>query len=462
MQTNSCERNDTFEENNDMKEKLYALWGRIKRLIDLSEFIDVEASAKSIKENIGFRGPNLVILFCAIVIASVGLNVNSIPVIIGAMLISPLMSPIVGLGMALGTNDTKLLRASLKNLGIMVGISILASTLYFLLSPLDMEHPTELLARTNPTIYDVLIALFGGFAGIVESSRKDKGTVVVGVAIATALMPPLCTVGYGLSTLNPTFIFGALYLFFINLTFIALAAFVGTKYLGYKPVKEANEALQRRSRILIAIVLVALIVPSVLSGISVIKENEFVKAANSFATANKSLGRSYIFDYKLHTDVVPSTVELFIAGEELSVEEYAALYASAEKYGLLHEQVLIRQDAANREVSLNENEIVRDILRQNEEKLQGKNKEISSLRQEVDSLKSLLEKDVLPSDQITAEVMTQYPEIEHVMLARMEDGGIVLVATTAKKKALSEEKKDMLEAWLKVRLGATSAKVITE
>ncbi len=168
--------------------------------MDLREYIDVDAAAVNIRDNIAFRGPNIVILFCAIITASVGLNVNSIPVIIGAMLISPLMSPIIGFGLALGTNDVDLLKHSLKHLGIMVGISVLSATLYFLVSPLDMVHPTELLARTNPTIYDVLIALFGGLAGILEISRKEKGTVMSGVAIATALMPPLCTAGYGLES----------------------------------------------------------------------------------------------------------------------------------------------------------------------------------------------------------------------------------------------------------------------
>ncbi|MDD2294112.1 MAG: DUF389 domain-containing protein, partial [Bacteroidales bacterium] len=199
------------------------LKGRIADIVNVSNYIDIENASDSIKKNIEFRGPNFWVLTFAIIIASVGLNVNSIPVIIGAMLISPLMGPIIGLGLGLGTNDTTLLKHSLSNLGIMVLISIAASSLYFLLSPLEMENPTELLARTNPTIYDVMIALFGGFAGIFEISRKDKGTVFSGVAIATALMPPLCTIGYGIAILNVQYIFGALYLFFINSVFIALA-----------------------------------------------------------------------------------------------------------------------------------------------------------------------------------------------------------------------------------------------
>ena len=174
----------------------------LRSILSMTDYIDVEAAYQSVRNNVPFRGPTVYILFIAIIIASIGLNVNSIPVIIGAMLISPLMSPIIGFGLGLGTNDRQLVLSSLKNLGIMVAISLLASTLYFVLTPLEVDNPTELLARTKPTIYDVMIALFGGLAGVLEISRKEKGTVLSGVAIATALMPPLCTVGYGLANLN--------------------------------------------------------------------------------------------------------------------------------------------------------------------------------------------------------------------------------------------------------------------
>ena len=197
-----------------------AIWeyikGIIKKYIYIFDEIDTDSAAERIKSGIWFRGPNVWILAFSIVIASVGLNVNSTAVIIGAMLISPLMGPIVGTGLAMGTNDVDLLKAAAKNLLIMVLISLVASTLYFILSPLSLVNPTELEARTSPTIYDVLIALFGGLAGIFENSRKERGTVLSGVAIATALMPPLCTAGYGLAHLNFHFFFGAMYLFIIN------------------------------------------------------------------------------------------------------------------------------------------------------------------------------------------------------------------------------------------------------
>ena len=246
----------------------------LKSIIHFSAEIDYDNASTSIRKNIAFRGTNIFILACAIVIASVGLNVNSIPVIIGAMLVSPVMGPILGFGLGLGTEDAPLLKDSLKNLGVMVGISIIASSLFFLLSPLSLANPSELLARTNPTIYDVLIALFGGLAGIIEISRKDKGTVISGVAIATALMPPLCTVGYGISIWNWNFVLGALYLFTINSIFIALATFVAVKYFRF-PAVESDEQRIHLPKSAVYIILLVVIVPSILSAISVVKENNF-------------------------------------------------------------------------------------------------------------------------------------------------------------------------------------------
>lgn len=177
----------------------------LKETASLAGHLDTENAECQIRKNVHFRGPNAWILAFSVVIASVGLNVNSIPVIIGAMLISPLMGPIFGAGFSLGTNDMELMVTSLKNLAVMMAIALIASVLYFLVTPLTLTNPTELLARTNPTIYDVLIALFGGAAGMFEQCRKEKGTVISGVAIATALMPPLCTAGFGLAKGNMQF-----------------------------------------------------------------------------------------------------------------------------------------------------------------------------------------------------------------------------------------------------------------
>lgn len=443
--------------------KLKQLWLRFRHLVDLREYIDVDAGAVNIRDNIAFRGPNIVILFCAIIIASVGLNVNSIPVIIGAMLVSPLMSPILGFGLALGTNDVDLLWHSLKHLAVMVGISILSAAFYFLISPLAMENPTELLARTNPTIYDVLIALFGGLAGILEISRKEKGTVMSGVAIATALMPPLCTVGYGLATLQWKFFYGALYLFFINFTFIALASYIGTKYLGYHTIEIKDVQKRMRIKWLFGVLLIAIIVPSVMSAISVVKENNFTRSINSFVRENKNFGSSYIYDYQVDKTTTPATIHLYIAGEEPDTAAYNRLYLSAEHYDLKRSQLSLHLEAAYRAPEgIDENELMRNLFQSTEQMLQERNAEILRLHQQVDSLSGLLEQQQMPMDGIVAEIKAQYPQVEQVLIANTNGGEAVVVVTPVKHKALSKNDCQRMEAWLELRLQVSQAYIIVQ
>ena len=274
---------------------------QIKSIIYMNDEVDTLGAVEKIRSNIWFRGPNVWILAFSIVIASVGLNVNSTAVIIGAMLVSPLMGPIIGIGLALGTNDIPLLKNALKNLLVMVLISLVASCLYFLVSPLELVNPTELEARTRPTIYDVLIALFGGLAGILEISRKEKGTVLSGVAIATALMPPLCTAGYGLANGNWSFFSGASFLFLINCVFIIIATYVMVKYFHFPQAEFANDVIRKRTRTLISCIIIIVLVPSILSAISVVGDNNFERNVQQFINSSKFVGKAYIYDYKVST-----------------------------------------------------------------------------------------------------------------------------------------------------------------
>ncbi len=351
----------------------------LNSIVSMSDYMDLQGAGISIRKNIYFRGPNVFILACAIIIASVGLNVNSIPVIIGAMLISPVMGPILGFGFSLGVYDRQLLRDSLRNFVVMVVISILASTLYFLLSPLNMEHPTELLARTNPTVYDVLIALFGGFAGIMESSRKEKGMVLSGVAIATALMPPLCTIGYGISILKPAYILGATYLFLINSVFIALATFIGVKYLGYKPVSDVPGSRSALTGRAVAVVLLIMIVPSVFSAIDIIKDSNFKIHATRFVEENKTIGKGFIYNYEINTSSDPSSVTVYMAGEQLGGEDKERLYASAAEHGLFREQVIIRDEATNQKDGISDSEIFKGVLEHTDRQIQTLRDSIATL-----------------------------------------------------------------------------------
>lgn len=261
----------------------------IRGLTNIRKDIDKSAADASIRKNIYFRGPNVWILAFSIIVASVGLNVNSTAVIIGAMLISPLMGPIFGIGLGLGVNDTLLIKGGLKNLLVMVFISVLASCLYFLITPLKLANPTELLARTNPSIYDVIIALFGGAAGMLELCRKEKGTVLSGVAIATALMPPLCTAGYGIASGHLSYFLGAIYLFFINGIFIILATYIMVKYLEFDEIQFANETTGKRVKHFITLVVILVAVPSIWSATIMIRDNRFSQNVSSFIKENRTI-----------------------------------------------------------------------------------------------------------------------------------------------------------------------------
>lgn len=343
--------------------------------------IDTDAAAERIKASIWFKGPNAWILAFAIVLASVGLNVNSTAVIIGAMLVSPLMGPIIGTGLALGTNDTDLLKSAAKNLLVMVVISLLASTIFFALSPLSLVNPTELEARTSPTIYDVLIALFGGLAGILENSRKERGTVLSGVAIATALMPPLCTAGYGLAHFDMHFFFGALYLFVINSVFIALATYLMVKYLRFRTVSGISPETAKKRRNLISTVLAIVIIPSIWSAVVLIGDNNYERNVHSFVDSNRIVGSSYIYDYK----VEGRKVKFSLAGEELSDSLRTDFFEKAAAYHLKPKSITISEH----NFGLTQKEMdsmIKEVTVKADEERMRYDSEIEALRSSLDSL----------------------------------------------------------------------------
>lgn len=352
----------------------------LRHIVYLEDDLDRAAASASIKKNIAFRGPNVIILACAILIASVGLNVNSIPVIIGAMLISPVMGPIVGFGLGLGTNDTELLKNAAKNFAIMVAISIIVASVYFVVTPLRLSNPTELLARTRPTIYDVLIALFGGVAGMMEFSRKERGTVISGVAIATALMPPLCTIGFGIASLNPSYIFGAAYLFLINSFFIALSTFLVVKFLGFESVATDDFHRKRNPRV-VAVVLVLMLVPSIISAIGTIRDNNFTTSAERFIQNNKTIGATYIFDHDINLSGRNPTLDIYLAGEALDHTAKQVLLKNALSYGLHSDQIIFHEEAAVQ--TINKNELIRDLNEHYLKTIQDLNQTITELQVEL-------------------------------------------------------------------------------
>ena len=433
----------------------------LKTTLNLTNDVDIPAAIEDIRSNIPFRGPNVYILFVAIIIASVGLNVNSIPVIIGAMLISPLMGPITGLGLGLGTNDRELVLFSIKNLLVMVGISLLAATLYFILTPLEIDNPTELLARTRPTIYDVFIALFGGLAGVLETARKDKGNVLSGVAIATALMPPLCTVGYGIANLSWQYTIGALFLFSINCIFIAMAAYIMAKFLKF-PVKTVEQHRTRYFILSYGLVLL-LAATSIFTAYQVIRENEFTKQANRFVKKNQTIGKTYIYDSQVDIDVKPYALELRLAGEALNDEIREMLLRDAENYGIMRSQIVMHEDATVEIDRFNETEIVKNLIATNASNIQVRDDSIKVLNARI----AYYQQQQLPAEQLAEELQVQLPTISRLTLAKgtmleqnvvMSDEQVVVVAHCSEMP--SEEEKTRVYEWLKVRLQVTNLEII--
>ena len=435
----------------------------LKTTLNLTDYVDIPAASENIRKNIPFRGPNVYILFVAIIIASVGLNVNSIPVIIGAMLISPLMGPITGLGLGLGTNDRELVLFSIKNLLVMVGISLLAATLYFMLTPLEIDNPTELLARTRPTIYDVFIALFGGLAGVLETARKEKGTVISGVAIATALMPPLCTVGYGIANLSWQYTIGALFLFSINCIFIAMAAYLMAKFLKF-PVKTVE---QHRTRyfILSYALVILLAATSIFTGYHVIRENDFTKLANRFVKKNQNIGKTYIYDSQVNIDSKPYMLELRLAGETLNEDTKEMLLRDAENYGIMRSQIVIHEDATVQVDRFNETEIVKNLMATNASNVQVRDDSIKVLNAQITAYKQR----ELPAKQLAEELQVQLPSITRLTLAKgtaleqnmvMSEEQVVVVAHCSEMP--SEEEKARVYEWLKIRLQVEDLEMLFE
>ena len=430
----------------------------IRETINLNGHIDTAAAERSIRNNIEFKGPNAWILAVAVIIASVGLNVNSIPVVIGAMLISPLMGPIFGLGLGLGVSDIQLMKSSGKNLLVMVSISLVVAFLYFLITPLSLSNPTELLARTSPTFYDVLIALFGGFAGILEQCRKDKGTVFSGVAIATALMPPLCTAGYGLACGEFSYFLGALYLFVINCTFIMLATYAGVKYFRFRPTEFQDEKIGKRTKRLTTALIIIFIIPSIWSAVMLIRQNNFEVNAVSFAEHRNTYGKSILYDYKIdHND--NTSLTLFFTGETLSERDKDELYSVATEYDIEKEQIQIRDYSMEEKSGM---DAFKDIYEKKESIISTKEQEIVLLKNELDRIKS----NELEYDNLSKEIFSIKSSVTDVTITKGHsfnrdsnaDNEIIFVSVSSADSIATSEL-DELREWLKVRLNTDAVEV---
>lgn len=360
---------------------------------------------EAVKSNVGFAGPTIWILAGAILIASVGLNVNSTAVVIGAMLISPLMAPIVGAGFALGMSDFKLLRRSLINLLVATVVSLLTSSLYFLLTPLK-EAQSELLARTSPTIYDVLIAFFGGLVGVIALTRVDKGNPIPGVAIATALMPPLCTAGFGLATGNWTFFGGAMFLYLINCTFICLATVLIVRLLRYPQVEVVDEVKSRRVRMITGALTVLLIGPSIYFAYVFLDEQNYQKHVSQFLKQEfEQKGNALIYQ-RIDAKRRPRTIELAFLLRRFTQDEVLSLNDRLPDYGITNTRLIIRQDTS--------------FLSSPNIRNGAENEAINASSQVVLSLKKELSRYTLPANNLFPEIQALFPEIRSFYIAKYQ------------------------------------------
>ncbi len=418
---------------------------------------DLQTVITNIDNGVVFRGTNLWILIFAIFVASLGLNVNSTAVIIGAMLISPLMGPIMGIGLGMGINDVALVRKAVYNYSIATGVALTTSTLFFLLSPLDDAH-SEILARTSPNIYDVLIALFGGFAGILATSSKQKGNVIPGVAIATALMPPLCTAGYGLATWQLSFFVGAFYLFIINTVFIALATFIIVRFLHFPykhlQTKRADTIAQR----IIWFVVLATLLPSVYFGYDMIQQERFTKNANRFIANEAHFTNDYLLNKKI--DAKNRKITLVFGGKEIAAEEIEQLKSELKKYTLSSALLEVKQGFAY--LSENKNNDQNDELTQMTIAMAEKEKQEKVIQHKLDSIGNMQKL----GTQVYAELKAQYPALKNAVIQPsiiLTDSSVtsrtflVLLSISSR---LSKQEKSKIENWLKVRLQQNNINLI--
>lgn len=418
---------------------------------------DEQAIIYTISRNIEFRGVNLWTLIFAIFIASIGLNVNSTAVIIGAMLISPLMGPIMGIGLGVGINDLTMIQRALKNLGIAVFISLLTSTVYFLISPLHIAQ-SELLARTSPTVWDAFIALFGGLAGIVAGSRRDKITnVIPGVAIATALMPPLCTAGYGLSTGNFYYFAGAFYLFFINSVCISLATFLIVRFLGYHQKAYPTPDIERRVRQTIWIAVLIVVIPSSYLGYQIVRKTIFEQAAKRFIANECNFQYRQVIDYTARFNRRQSTLELMLVGETLPKDSINVLQSKMKPYGLTDVKLVVKQGNfkdAEIDVDALKNTLTDQVIKYSQSSISRKDHLIDSLRRYIERTQATR----LSVSDLRDELKTLLPDVQTFTAAQSlvmsrngskPDTVMLVYAKFSRKHSKSE--KQRIEKWLQRR-----------
>ena len=446
-------------------ELLISIKNYIKEFFDLRKSKEnEELTIESIRHGVIFKGTNLWVLIFAIFIASLGLNVNSTAVIIGAMLISPLMGPIMGFGLAVGISDFELLKQSFKSYLLTTFISVVTSTLYFSLTPLN-EVQSELLARTSPTIYDVLIALFGGLAGIIAVSTKEKGNVIPGAAIATALMPPLCTAGFGLATGNIFYFLGAFYLYFINSVFISFATYLGVRFMHFKRKDFVDKQREKMVRQYIVVLVLLTMCPAFYLTYGIVKTTFYEASANSFIAKEFDFEHTQVISRKISYD--EKEIRVVLVGNELTQPELDKVHNSLKHYNLEDTKLTIVQgmNSDNLDMGMLKAQVMEDFYKNSEERLQEQQEEIQRLRKELKNYTTYhqLNKQIVP------ELKVLYPQVESVSISQMEvltvdsmQKDTLIMVLMGLKEEMNAVQMQQMQEWLKTRTGAKKMKLVVE
>lgn len=436
----------------------------LRRLFDLRpDQGEFDAIDRRIRNGVRVGGTNLWVLIFAMLIASVGLNVNSTAVIIGAMLISPLMQPILGIGYGAGVSDFRLIRSAARSLLIFAVLSVTTSTLYFLASPLSQAQ-SELLARTTPTLWDVLIAFFGGCAAVVAQTRREESNVLPGAAIATALMPPLCTAGYGLASGNWAFLGGALYLFLINAFFIALATYVFVKLLAFPQHEEADPVLQRRAHVAIVVGVLALSVPSAYLAYGLVRDQLFIAASKQvLAQLDAEPGAIVLTKEVL---VRERQVAVTLGGEPLAPALVRQLAARLQRNGFADARLNLRH-VGNEKVDLTalRDQLRREIYASTVGELEQRSAKLDALNLQL----AKLQEGKTEQSQIIREALAQYPSIKRIAVADGSAAGRadasptpVLLVVLEASPLLAAADLERIRAGLAVRLPGSTLQLVQQ
>jgi uncharacterized hydrophobic protein (TIGR00271 family) len=434
-------------------EKLFDL---IRNSIDSfrlkNEREDFEIISSNIDSGVVFKGTNLWILVFAVFICSLGLNVNSAAVVIGAMLVSPIMGPIIGMGFGIATTDLDLLKKALYNYLFAGLVGLIASTLYFSLTPINVAQ-TEMLARTSPNIYDVLIAFFGGLAGIIAIASKMKGNVIPGVAIATALMPPLCTAGYGLATFQMEFFFGAFYLFFINTVFISLATLLTSRILKFPQKANLDTKIAKRTNRIILVITVLTIIPSIYFGYTMVQQDRYNQKAEEFLKseiATNPIPNVYLLDQEV--DAANEKITLTYGGELIPEEEQEAMKRKLSIFDLKNTTLVIKQGFANLKDKEDINPLAAELMATKQQVTYIKD-ELQIKNANLDSVQMI--RDV--GGQVYKELKAQYPLVSSLTMQpgiKHTDsiGTNAWLIQICHDSVLVKEDRSRIRSWLKARV----------